>query len=33
MAREEYHGEHVDGISAEVESTEKLEEKWWRRKE
>jgi hypothetical protein len=33
MAREEDHGEHKDGTSAEVEGAEILEEKWWRTKE
>jgi hypothetical protein len=33
MAREEYSGDHEDGISAEAECAERLEEKWRQRKE
>jgi hypothetical protein len=33
MAREEDYGEHEDGTSTEAEGTERLEQKWWWRKE
>jgi hypothetical protein len=33
MAREEDCGEHENGTSTEAKGAERLEEKWWRRKE